>query len=73
MSLVLHPDAAGLKRALAALASHAPVVMPTETVYGLAAGTLVPAPVTERPAAAFVAAMEDQLAGRITGKLVLVR
>ena len=39
----------------------------------LAAGTLVPAPVTERPAAAFVAAMEDQLAGRITGKLVLVR
>ena len=43
MSLVLHPDAAGLKRALAALAGHAPVVMPTETVYGLAAGTLDPA------------------------------
>ena len=39
----------------------------------LASGRLKPAPVTERPAAEFVAAMEDQLAGRITGKLVLVR
>ena len=37
------------------------------------AGTLTPAPVTERPADEFVKAFEDQLAGKITGKLVLVR
>lgn len=37
------------------------------------ADTLTPAAVTERPASEFVEAFEDQLAGKITGKLVLVR
>lgn len=39
----------------------------------LNSGKLKPAPVSERPAADFVSAFEDQLAGKITGKLVLVR
>ena len=39
----------------------------------LSSGKLAPAPVTQRPATEFVAAFEDQLAGKITGKLVLIR
>lgn len=39
----------------------------------ISSGRLTPAPVTERPAADFVQAFEDQLAGRVLGKLVLVR
>lgn len=39
----------------------------------IASGRLAPAPITERPAAEFVQAFEDQLAGRVLGKLVLVR
>ena len=39
----------------------------------IASGRLSPAPVTQRPAADFVAAFEDQLAGKVLGKLVLVR
>ena len=39
----------------------------------LDAGRLRVAPVSERPAAQFVQAFEDQLAGRIIGKLVLTR
>ena len=35
--------------------------------------SLTPAPVTERDASDFVQAFEDQLAGRVMGKLVLVR
>ena len=36
-------------------------------------GMLRVAPVTERPAREYVQALEDQLAGRILGKLVLTR
>jgi NADPH2:quinone reductase len=36
-------------------------------------GKLVPVAVSERPAGEFVRAFEDQLAGKVTGKLVLVR
>ena len=36
-------------------------------------GSLTPSRVCERPASGFVTAFEDQLAGRITGKLVLTR
>jgi NADPH2:quinone reductase len=39
----------------------------------ISSGRLTPAPITERPAARFVQAFEDQLAGRVVGKLVLVR
>ena len=37
------------------------------------AGTLKVAPVSARPATDYVTALEDQLGGRITGKLVLIR
>ncbi|MCH2135416.1 MAG: threonylcarbamoyl-AMP synthase [Phycisphaerales bacterium] len=40
MPLMLPADAASIAAAAGALAAHQPVAMPTETVYGLAAGTL---------------------------------
>lgn len=39
----------------------------------IASGKLEPAPITVRPAAQYVQAFEDQLAGKVLGKLVLVR
>jgi NADPH2:quinone reductase len=39
----------------------------------ISSGKLLPAPITERPAVEFIRAFEDQLAGKVLGKLVLIR
>ncbi len=47
--------------------------MMKDTLKLIETGSLAVAPVSERPAHDFVSALEDQLAGKTTGKLVLVR